>query len=486
MKKLLYTIVIIITGFACSDLDIKPDGINTAKNLFGTERDAVAAVNAVYASLQTHDIYNQFMEVVQSQGTDDAEWGFGRNTSNINKLQMDKFQFDASSDLAYRFWENHYKNINRANIVLDKVAEMNIGKEIKARFLGEGRFIRSLMYFNLIRLFGDVPLITRPTVTLEGLNVRRTSMDSVYNQIVEDLIFCKNNLPLQYPSSDYGRPTKGAAMGMLVKVYLTQREYQKAADEAEDVMSLGAYSLWPTYKEVFKIENENIGESIFEIQFKSTGGTDASVSSSYQGFFKPSATVLPPAPGEFAGFGDNPVTKNHYEIYAQGDHRKDVNVLYVPSAPSSVRYPYYVNKYQDLNATTVSDGGNNYYILRYADILLMYAEALNEVSPANISAYEAFNQVRRRSFGLPVNASSSVDLAAGLSKEQFLDSIMLERRKEFAFEGQRRFDLLRWDKLKESMILQDPSILVEERHKLFPIPAKELIVNTLLDQNDGY
>ncbi|MEO9476184.1 MAG: RagB/SusD family nutrient uptake outer membrane protein [Cyclobacteriaceae bacterium] len=486
MKKIIYNIAFLVLITSCSDLEVTPDGINTAENLFQTERDAEAAVNAMYSSMQTHDVYNQFMEVVQSQGTDDAEWGYGRNTGNINKLQMDKFQFDASAELLYRFWENHYVNINRTNIVLTQVPDMSIDAELKSRFLGEAHFVRALMYFNLVRLFGKVPVITTPTTTLEGLNVPRNPIADVYALIVSDLESCKENLPLQYGPENYGRPTQGAAMALLTKVYLNNEQFDEAKQEAQEVIDLGIYSLWPTYGEVFEIANENIGESIFEIQFKSTEGTNGAVSSSYAGFFRPSSAVLAPPAGSFGGFGDNPVTENHYQIYTSGDQRKDVNVLHVPTAPSSIQYPYYVNKYQDPDALTVGDGGNNYYILRYADVLLMYAEAENAVNGPSAAAYDAFNQVRRRAYSFSTTLPSSADLTAGLSDVQFLDSLKLERRKEFAFEGQRRFDLLRWGDLADAMAEQDPSILVQDRHKLFPIPEQELIVNDMLDQNEDY
>lgn len=486
MKKIIFNIIIILTVLSCSDLEMIPDGVNTTDNLFETEADAEAAVNAVYSSLETADTYNQFMEAIQSQGTDDAEWGFGRNTSNTNKLQMDKFEFDASSDLILRFWKVHYRNINRANIVIKRVGAMDINQELKNRFLGEAYFIRALMYFNLVRLYGGVPIVTEPTESLEGLNVARSSTELVYDLIIEDLTFSRTNLPLQYSAENYGRPTKGAATGLLSKVYLTISQFNEAKDFAEEVINLGIYSLWLNYIDVFDIANENIKESIFEIQFTSTGDAINSVSSSFQGFFKPPAQVLPPPPGEFSGYGDNPVTKNHFDVYSDGDERKDVNVLFVSGAPSSIQYPYYVNKYQDPDAVSVQDGGNNYYILRYADILLMYAEAVNELNGPTNEAYDAFNKIRRRAFGFPINSTSTADLTIGLTKEQFQDSLELERRKEFAFEGQRRFDLLRWDKLKEAVEAQDPSITVQDRYRLFPIPEQEIIVNDLLDQNPGY
>lgn len=488
MKKIVYNIIIVLAIFSCSDLEVLPDGVNTADNLFETEDDAEAAVNAVYSSLQTADIYNQFMEAIQSQGTDDAEWGFGRNTSNVNKLQMDKFEFDASSDLILRFWKVHYRNINRANIVIKRVGTMDINQELKNRFLGEAHFVRALMYFNLVRLYGAVPMVTEPTESLDGLSVARSSTDLIYQLIIEDLTFSRNNLPLQYGAENYGRATKGAAIGLLAKVYLTNNQFTEAKNLTEEIINLGIYTLWANYIDVFDIANENIKESIFEIQFTSTGDAINSVSSSFQGFFKPPAQVLPPAPGEFSGFGDNPVTKNHFDIYTDGDERKDVNVLFVSGAPSSIQFPYYVNKYQDPDAVSVQDGGNNYYILRYADILLMYAEAINELNGPTIEAYDAFNKVRRRAYGFPINSISTADLISGLTKEQFQDSLELERRREFAFEGQRRFDLLRWGKLKDAVEAQDPSIAVQDKHKLFPIPEQEIIVNDLLagDQNPGY
>lgn len=487
MKKIiLFSFIILLILPSCSDLEVIPDGVNTADNLFQTERDALAAVNAIYAELQTADTYNQFMETIQSQGTDDAEWGYGRNTQNSNKLQIDKFDFDASSNLILRLWKNHYVNINRSNIVIKNISEMNLNESVKSEFLGQAHFIRGLMYFNLVRLYGAVPFISEPTESLKGLNVERTSVDTLYKLIEEDLSFAELNLPIQWGVENYGRATKGAAIGLLAKMYITTKQYMKAKKAAKRVIDLGIYSLWPTYIEVFDIANENIKESIFEVQFKSTDGAFLSVGSSYAGFFKPPAQVLPPAPGSFSGYGDNPVTENHYQIYDEGDMRREVNVLYVPSAPSSIQFPYYVNKYQDPKAVNVNDGGNNYYILRYADILLMYAEVINALDGPTIEAYTAFNKVRRRAFSLPINAESDIDLPTGLTKDQFQDSLELERRKEFAFEGQRRFDLLRWGKLKETVESQDPNIQVQDRHKLFPIPEQEILVNKLLTQNPGY
>ncbi len=155
---------------------------------------------------------------------------------------------------------------------------------------------------------------------------------------------------------------------------------------------MGIYSLWPSYADVFKVENKNKRESIFEVQFANSDCQWWQLRFYvYAGYFKPSAAVVAPPYGTFGGYGDNPVTRNHYEAYSPGDLRRDANVMRVANAPSSIKDPYYVNKYQDAQALTVDDGANDYYLARYADVLLMYAEAKHEAEPENAEAYEVFN-----------------------------------------------------------------------------------------------
>ncbi|WP_142687808.1 RagB/SusD family nutrient uptake outer membrane protein [Chitinophaga polysaccharea] len=487
MRSAVYFIIIFFTlaAVGCARLDGVPEGTYTTDNFYKTEADAVSAVNAVYSGLTSSYLYNQFMEVIQSQGTDDCEWGFGRNTSNTDKTALDKFNFDAGTNLFYQFWSTSYQVINRANAAVENIGAMTaVGTEKKKRMQGEARFVRGLMYFNLVRLFGGVPLLLQPTTSLDNLAIKRSSAEEIYAQIIADFRFGEENLPETYDAVNAGRATSGAAMAMLVKTYLTRKEYTKAVEEARKVMALGRYSLWPSYQDVFLIANENKTESIFEVQFLSGSGN---IPSSYAGFYRPSFDKRP----GFGGNGDNPVTKNHYDAYTEGDLRKDVNVIKYsyttdPKAPATIKNPYYVAKFKDPAALNVNDGGNNYYIVRYADVLLMFAEALYMSSPGSAEALEAFNQVRRRAYGLPLNAPSARDLAGGLSAAAFQDSVLKERRLEFAFEGQRRFDLLRTGKLKQAMNAQDPTITVRESDTLFPIPSQEMDTNPLLEQNLGY
>ena len=489
MKKYMIFMVGALLGLSgCVDLDLVPEGSMAPDNFFKSEGDANSAVISVYSGLGSHYIYNQYSEVMNSQGTDDAEWGNGRNTSNADKNDLDKFTFSPATKLVYEFWRTQYTVINRCNYAIDNISVMGedrISLKKKNQFIAEARFLRALLYFNLVRTYGKVPLVLKETTSLNDLKVARSSVDSVYSQIISDLEFAELNLPRkgEYASADLGRASKGAAKGLLDKVYLTMKKYDKVVIKTEEVMGMG-YQLWDNYADNFDLTKKNGQESIFEIQYKAGTGNPGS---SYNGYFRPPFVKI----NGWSGYGDNPVTKNHYDAYKPGDLRRDVNVrLYTreeyPNMASSILYPYYCNKYLDFSKeATVENSGNNYPILRYSDIYLMRAEALHALTPGSSEAYECVNKVRRRAFGKPIDTPSDIDLKTGLSPEEFLASVLYERRLEFAFEGQRRFDLLRTHKLKEAMEAQNPSIAaaIEEKHYLLPVPQLERESNSLLDQN---
>ncbi|WP_080904223.1 RagB/SusD family nutrient uptake outer membrane protein [Parabacteroides sp. Marseille-P3160] len=492
MKKMIYVILILIAFVSCVDMDLAPESNLNPETFFQSTADADAAVIGVYAGFQHNDIYNQFSEVLQSQGTDDAEWGEGRSTQNLDKNALDKFQFNESTNLVYAVWNRHYSTINRANFTIENVQKMSlemISESSQKRIIGEAKFLRGLAYFNLVRIYGGVPLILKETVSLEGLDVSRNTLEECYTQIINDLSDAETSLPdkKDIPADYLGRATKGAAKGLLAKVYLTQKNYQKVIEKTEEVMSMG-YSLWNNYADNFDVEKENGKESIFEIQYKRNTPTVSG--SYYSGYFRPPFLKI----NGWTGYGDNPVTKDHYDCYETGDLRKNVNIkLYNRSEytniPASIIFPCYVNKYQDLSVdASVGSSENNYPIIRYSDILLMRAEALNAINPGDKEAYNLLNTVRRRGFGKDMNETSEIDIPFGLTKDVFLDVILLERRKEFAFEGQRRFDLLRTNKLKEAMMKQNPTIgsVIEEKHYLLPIPITELDANKLMEQNPGW
>lgn len=490
MKRIISiaTMFSLLMLFSCVELDLVPYSQFSPENFFKNESDANSAVIAAYSGFMNTTVFNQYSEVVHTQGTDDAEWGNGRNTGNSDKNDFDKLKYTPESKLVYTFWTAYYAGINKCNYAIDNIlamAESTITEEKRAVFIGEAKFIRAFYYFELARYFGGVPVVTKQTTSLEGLKVTRNSADEVYNLIISDLEYASEVLPVksQYSSTELGRATKGAALGLLSKVYLTKEDWQKVVDITGQILNLG-YSLCSSYADNFDITKENGVESIFEINYLGGDGNPGSI---FNGYFRPPFVKI----NGWTGYGDNPVTKNLYDAYGEGDLRRDVNIrLYTieeyPNMSTTILYPYYCNKYLDFTTTaTRSNSSNNRPVLRYSDVYLMRAEALARLNESDTETYEYLNKVRRRAYGFSPDEPASCDIPAGLSKEEFIDTIIKERRLEFAFEGHRWFDLVRTKKLKEAMMEQNPEIgaLVEEKHLLLPIPQLEIDVNEILEQN---
>lgn len=478
MKKyFICCLPLLLMASACTDiLDKKPESSLVPDQFYNNADDARSAISAVYDPLNSANTYNQVMWIIQDQSTDDAEWGGGRSTANQAKNDLDKYTFTPQTSTFYSLWTTCYQGINRANTAITRIPDITMDEPLKARYVAEAKFLRAFYYFTLVRLFGDIPLVLTETTSLDNLAIERSSTEAVYQQIIQDFSEAENVLPPTYTGGDRGRATQGAAKAFLAKVYLTREEWELATAKAREVIDLNVYDLWENFADAFSLANENGKESVFEVQASSGGFGEGSF---MQGYMRPPFDRV----NGVTGFGDDPATQNLYEAYSQNDKRRDVTLkLYsastTPPAPSSITFPCYVYKYLDPAATANGDGGNNFPIIRFADVLLMYAEALNEQSANNVEAYAAINRVRKRA-GL-------ADLTSGLSIEGFRDSVLLERRLELAFEGHRRYDLIRTGKLVEAMQAQNPSIAVQPHHMLFPIPQTERDVNPLLGQNDGY
>lgn len=475
----------------CIDLDLAPYSSLTPENFFKSTNDANSAVLSAYSSFTNTTIFNQYAEVVQSQGTDDAEWGYGRNTNNTDKNDFDKFKYTTESNLIYSLWTGYYAAINTCNYAIDNITAMSgsaISDTKRNQLIGEAKFLRAYFYFGLVRYFGGVPLVTKQTTSLTGLKIKRDPAEDVYALIIHDLEFASTNLPAkkEYAAADIGRATKGAALALLAKVYLTKGDWQKVVELTAQVLPLG-YSLCSKYADNFDLTKENGQESIFELQYLAGDGNPGSI---YSGYFRPPFVTL----NGWAGYGDDPVTKNLYDAYEAADQRRNVCIrLYTkaeyPGMSATILYPYYCNKYIDLSSiATRSNSGNNQPVLRYSDVYLMRAEALGRINPSNTEAYEYLNKVRRRAYGFPIDQPASCDIQPGLTPEEFVNTIIKERRLEFAFEGHRWFDLVRTKKLKEAMMAQNPEVgaLVLDKHLIFPIPQLEISANELLEQNDAW
>jgi len=332
-----------------------------------------------------------------------------------------------------------------------------------------------LYYFNLVRLWGAVPLVLHDatSVDITSLKTNQSTVAQVYQQIIADLTEAEN-LPATYTGADIGRATAGAAKSLLVKVYLTQKDWANTILKAKEVMNGGyGYALFANYADVFNKSAKNGKEHIFSAQFEAnsgTGNTSTLMGASFTGF----AGKVP---------ADLPADIGVYNIFGAGDTRKAVTFYKTFTNPATgTTYTFasnYFRKYVDsTELSTPAQSGINFPILRYADVLLMYAEAVNETSGPTADAYNAINLVRNR--------ANIGDLTPGLTQSAFRDALYLERRKEFVQEAQRWFDLVRTGRLVEAVSKVAAKTGVSTKNYLFPIPQSEISINSGLIQNTGY
>jgi hypothetical protein len=293
----------------------------------------------------------------------------------------------------------------------------------------------------------------------------------VYTTIVSDLTQAGGLLPDSYSGSNVGRATSGAAKSLLGKVYLTRKQYSEAARVLKEVIDGGQYALLPSYADVFRVENANHKESIFEVQYKANS----------QGRGSPFATLFTPRTGnagilltgQGATQGYNRPSPDMISAYPAGDLRKDASLAPNWTDGARVNNDPYIKKYLS-RQSAVSDGDANWFVLRYADVLLMYAEALNELGRTS-EASPYLNQIRRRAGLSPLD---------GLGQAQMRLALEQERRVELAFEGHRWFDLLRTGRAIE--VMNSKGFNITSRDLLYPIPQSQIDINPELRQNDGY
>jgi starch-binding outer membrane protein, SusD/RagB family len=489
IKNILTIAVLAVLAISCSDefLDKAPlDTINT-DNYYQTKEDAINAVNGAYQPLQWPKLYNMRMwttdimagnSIVGAGGGDD-----GRETQD-----MANFVTTTDNPGVLDLFRGPWPGILRSNIVLEKIPSMDIDESLKNRILGEAHFLRAHYYFILVRFFGDVPLITEPQVPGDDLRPARTDKSLVYDLIIDDLITAKDLLPTKssYSSNDLGRATKGAATGLLAKVYLTLGEWENVVSLSNEVAALG-YRLNENYADNFNVYNKNSVESLFEVQYTGDAGEDfwsnenqASWLSTFQG---------PRNSGMVAGgWGWNQPTLEFYNAYEENDLRKNATVFFedCPDFDGQKYNPTYsitgfnLRKFLVTKAAsaTYDNSPMNFPVLRYADVLLMKAEALNELNRTS-EAEAPLNEVRER---------VGLDAVSGKSQSEMKEIILNERRLELAFEGQRWFDLIRVDNGQWGLdfLHSIGKVNAAEKHLLFPIPLKEIESNPNLTQNPGY
>jgi hypothetical protein len=469
-------------------LDKAPlDSVNTS-NFWQTETDAVSAINGAYQPLQWPKLYN--LRIWSSDiWAGNSIVGAGGGTDGIETQDIANFVTATDNAAALDIWRGPAPGILRCNLVLEHVPGMAISSQLKNRILGEAKFLRATYYFILVRLFGDVPLITTAQTPGDNLRPSRTPKAQVYDQVVQDLTDAVNLLPDRstYKGADIGRASKGSAAGMLAKVYLTLGNYQKTVDLCRQVTSLG-YTLDANYSDNFNPLTKNSAESLFEVQYQ--GKTSYSFwDNENQASWV--STFTGPRNADFVGggFGWDQPTQEFIDAYEAGDNRKDQTILYAGCPDfdgKAYKAAYSVTGYnlrKFLVPKSISpDYDTNpadFPVLRYADVLLMESEAQNELGQT-AAAEAPLNLVRKRAGLAPV--------ASGLSKVSFREKVLHERRMELAFEGQRWFDIVRINNGQYAIdfLHSIGKVNAAQKHLLLPIPQKDIDTNPNLTQNAGY
>jgi hypothetical protein len=490
MKKIIITILLSASLLiSCTELEVTPTSFVTENNYFKTQDDAVASVNAVYASLSLdpgeQSLFGRNLYFLTDMATDYAAAGVSATNPQVRALSS--LTHDATSDRVQVAWRQIYSGINRANVAIDNIPNVSGSEVVKTRLINEAKFIRALLYFQAVRLWGDVPIVLHEpkSIQLESLKSRRETVDAVYLQIISDLKDAES-LPSTYPANDAGRATSGAAKAILAKVYLTRKDWPNAILKSNEVINGGyGYALFENFADVFNKTKKNGKEHIFSVQFEPNQAGNGSSGSTFQGTSFTGFTATEPADiiSDVALF---------YDTYATGDTRRDVSYakqLLNPSTGTLYTFPKPIfKKYLDLtNLATPSNVAINFPIIRYADILLSLAEATNEQSGPTTEAYEALNQVRRRAYGKPINTPDPTIDLSGLTPQTFRAAIQEERKKEFVQEGQRWYDLVRWGTLVTEVKKVAAKTSVSERNNLYPIPQSERSIDPIgLPQNTGY
>lgn len=486
--KLKYNLIAIaLLGFSfssCSDfLEQNPQTDLSENDFYKTADDILSAVNGAYSSLQEGDIYGNWY-VFGEIPSDNTRNQLSGSVTTQN--EFDQFYIDTQNSMIANFWKAAYKVINRTNTILGRIDGIEINTELANRYKLECKFIRALMYFNLVRVYGDVPLVLKEISISESYDILREPKENVYNQIIADLKEAQD-LPVSYSTAEDGRATQGAAKALLANVYMTLHKYAEAETILAEIINSGRYSLLENtpgslnidgYKNVFSPVNHNSKEGIFEIQFLKGGYGEGS---NYANNFAPenSGTNVVAVGGTG---GNNIPEMDIYNAYEESDLRRDFSMslgYYDNRKNNEWVESRYVCKFMDVPYQN-NDASNNYPVIRYADVILMYAEALNQ-NGKTAEACKYLNMTRRRGFGYQTTETSPVDLQT-TDKAQFALMVEQERRVELAFENHRWFDLIRTGRAVE--VMRSKGFSLNETNLICPIPQKQIDVNPKLTQND--
>lgn len=456
MKKFVYVLVCCFTILSCSDdfVELFPANNLSSGEYYQTREDFNAGVIAAYAKLQGQvGIYFELMEWRSDNLDLLAPTAGSQDRFNINKFQETSANVEITNA-----WANFYNGIFRCNQVISNMPNANFDEQLMSQYEAEARFVRALTYFNIVRLWGDAPIVLAPITAEESLSVGRRPVEEVYSVIEDDLVFAVENLPSTYPLSEFGRATSGAAKTLLGKVYLTQGKFEECINTLNQVLT--TYQLLPDVADVFDANNEQNQEIIFSIRF------DKEIQGEGHGLWFAVTDI-----------SISPLTNKLINAYDANDDRLPL-ITY-----QSVDNRLAPGKFVDEQSEATQTFGNDYILLRYADVLLMYAEALNAQGyQANGEALNLLNSVRTRA-GL--SAYTTTDLP---NQSSFKAAILNERFLEFPLEGHRWFDLIRTN-TAITEIETGIGVNIQNFQLVYPVPQSEIekINNPeIFYQNEGY
>ena len=462
MKRfVLLSILILPLAISCEKFfDLTPDTEVPVENVYKTASDFDIAIIGCYAKLQSQfSIYTELCEY-----RSDDLYISAPTAGTQDRYDIDNFKEQSSNGILEDAWSNFNNGIYRCNMVLDRIDQADFDEGLKKQYKAEALFLRAYTYFNMYRIWGGVPVARHVLSVNEALKTGRSSKEEMYTFIAGDLEEIINGamLPVSYVAGNKGRVTLGAAKALLGKVYLTFGKDQEAATLLAGM--IGTYSLLPNIADVFHVDNEDNREIIFAVKWNKTV-----VGEGHGAWFSISNLT--------DDSGRSQVLKNLYE---DGDARK---TLLEYRKVEGVNL-YLMNKFYDTRDETNLTYGNDQVLLRYSDVLLMYAEALNNIAYSNDQNSEqmkALNAVHTRA-GLP--SLSITDLG---SQDAFKRAICKERQMEFPYEGQRWFDVVRMGYAQEFAAAEGHEI--QSYQLVFPIPNAEIErINdpALLWQNPNY
>ncbi len=502
MKKiykylLLYTLL--FSGVSCTDLHETPVSILVPDQYFKTSADAEAAVMGIYSLLANADYYGRRLTMVLQLLGDDIDIAdIGTQSSRI---QINGFTYDSSNQDVLAIWKTAYLGIGAANAAIGGIPNVDMNDKAKAALIAEARLLRALNYYHLVQLFGEIPYIANyvsdpSTVT----DISKTSVAEVYENIIADCLYAVDNLPDMHANDVRARPTKGSAQTLLASVYMILERWSEAAQQAQAIIKEASNYNYSLVDDFQKLWNADLGYQTEHVWVVDFAGTISGENSSNVDYTAPMTgvrdadmlgwSVLVPSNGMFASFSDR-------------DYRKKVSFLTetpvkgVMTSYQHWRWPrIHTAKwclYPGANAS--SEGSNSdikHVIFRYAEVLLIAAEAINEANGGpTLEAYQYINAVRARARKTPDGSQAyPEDLHAGMSQQVFRDAVREERRIELAFEWKRWYDLKRWNMVPEAFNQTgsfEPHPNIQEYHTLLPIPQEEIGRNpNLLPQNTGF